>query len=267
MKKTCVLLVLSVCTMMLNAQTKKDAVLFTGNDMDQSYLLENNTIEVSFSEGVAMLKVGEVEKGTLDLTNGVAAELKTAYVLKANQEPETSNYYTTFFTEGSAFTVPTGVTAYAGVVETTGEDVDKFVMTSVGDIIHAGEPVILKAGENSVTLMPSGNTDKATEPNKLTGTENGIAEAGSNVYALSLGQNGVGFYLWEGGSIGANKAYLELGSNAKPLLFSFDDVTGIDQISTSPITNNGSMFNVNGMRVNGNYKGIVIMNGKKYIVK
>ena len=29
-------------------------------------------------------------------------------------------------------------------------------------------------------------------------------------YAMSLGQNGVGFYLWDGKPIGANKAYMTL---------------------------------------------------------
>ena len=43
--------------------------------------------------------------------------------------------------------------------------------------------------------------------------------------------------------------------------------TGIENVEAEGATQNGVMFNVAGQRVNGAAKGLVIKNGKKYIVK
>ena len=192
---------------------------------------------------------------------------KDAFKLTANQDPNhTSNYYSTFFTQKGAYKVPTSeAKAYIG--EVSG---DVLNLTDVGSIIHGGEPVILKATGSSITLMPSCNKVAASTENKLLGTEEGISNAKSNVYALSLGQNGVGFYLWEGKAIGANKAYLELpASSVKAFTFQFDDdPTGIEE--ASPISSPEEkelMYDLNGVRVDNSYKGVVIKNGKKVLQK
>ena len=63
-------------------------------------------------------------------------------------------------------------------------------------------------------------------------------------------------------------------SEAKPMEFDIklldDESTDIDDITVTrtPLRNSSeAIYNLNGMRVNGNYKGIVIKNGKKYVVK
>ena len=43
--------------------------------------------------------------------------------------------------------------------------------------------------------------------------------------------------------------------------------TGIDTIENGQINNNQEMYNLNGVRVNSKFKGVVILNGKKTIVK
>ena len=43
--------------------------------------------------------------------------------------------------------------------------------------------------------------------------------------------------------------------------------TGIENIEAEGAAQNGEMFNVAGQRVNGAAKGLVIKNGKKFIVK
>ena len=142
-------------------------------------------------------------------------------------------------------------------------------LADVGNIIHKSEAVILKATGSDITLMPSYNKAEASTGNVLEGTD--VAKTlGANQYALSLGQNGVGFYLWNGKSIGANKAYLTLdgSAGAKAFIFQFEDeeTTGIlkpvmDEKKDSPA------YNLNGVRVNDSYKGIVIKNGKKIYQK
>ena len=119
-------------------------------------------------------------------------------------------------------------------------------------------------------MMPSCNKAAASTESILKGTDEGKTLE-TNQYALSLGQNGVGFYLWEGKSIGAHKAYLTLPSSfgAKAFIFQFDDdPTGIEE--ASPISSpegEGAAYNLNGVRVDDSYKGIVIKNGKKIYQK
>ena len=260
-------LMLMVCSI-ASAQTKESAVLFSGTELDNSYLLTENVSVTFDSKGNGAIYTGETKVCDLDVTNTVTAEFKDAFKLKANQDPvNTSDYYSTFYTEGGAYKVPETAKAYAGKVET-----NVIKLTEVGSLIHKKEPVILKASTSEFTLMPSAIT--ATATNNLTGTEEGLTSAPENSYALSLGQNGVGFYLWEGKKIGANNAYLiwdgsEAG--AKAFTFKFDDgeVDAIHSInvndSSTGSETNDNLYNLNGLRVGKDYKGIVIVNGKKVI--
>ena len=45
------------------------------------------------------------------------------------------------------------------------------------------------------------------------------------------------------------------------------DLTGIKEVNNQNVVNNSQRYNLNGMRVNSNYKGIVIENGRKFIQK
>ncbi len=196
---------------------------------------------------------------------GIPCNWTKVFEVKANNEPKTENYYATFYSGTNAYEVPSGVTAYTGVAEG-----NVLNLTPVADgIIPATEPVILKATQSQVYLSYTTETGNKSDGNKLSGTDEATT-LGSNDYALSLGQNGVGFYLWSGKEIGANKAYLSLtaSAGAKAFTFQFDDgeTTGIlkpvmDEKKDSPA------YNLNGVRVNDNYKGIVIKNGKKIYQK
>ena len=191
----------------------------------------------------------------------------------ANQDPEHKQYYySTFYSGKKAYSVPEGVTAYTGAVDGS---VLKLTAIESG-IIPAGEAVILRlTTENNtatkklfdLTAMTTTATKSGT--NALTGTD--VATTlGVNEYTLSLGQHGVGFYLWEGKEIDAHKAYLTLESPtmAKAFTFIFDDgeTTAIEQPAING-KQSGDTYNLNGVRVNDNYKGIVIKNGKKVYQK
>lgn len=287
MKRTGIFAASLMCSVMLSAQTREAAVLFSGTELDESYLLAEE-VSVTFDEdGKALISLGVEDKKefVLDGKNTVTAEFKDAFNLTANQDPNnTNNYYSTFYTSEGAYKVKTPETAkaYIGAIKKSGtDDVLKLNETK---LIHQSEPVILRASQSNITLMPSCNEDSASTENVLLGTDEGIAEAGSNVYALSLGEKGVGFYLWNGKAIGKNKAYLTLddnddneGGNAKAFTFQFDngETTAIKEASpkSSPAstelsTGSGKdLYNLNGVRVNDSYKGIVIKNGKKVLKK
>jgi alpha-amylase len=45
------------------------------------------------------------------------------------------------------------------------------------------------------------------------------------------------------------------------------DPAGINEVSNTPSTSRGTYYNLAGQKVDKNYKGIVIVNGKKYLRK
>ncbi len=263
-----------ICTVMLmacsmaNAQIREAAVLFSDTKLDNSYLLTENVSVTFDSNGNGAIFTGETKVCDLDVTNTVTAEFKDAFKLKANQNPDKpTDFYSTFYTSEGAYKVPSEAKAYAGEVE-TGEEADVLKMTDVGSIIHKKEAVILRANQSEITLMPSCNKDSTSTKNALEGTDKGKTLT-TNQYALSLGQYGVGFYLWSGKSIGANKAYLTLENPTFASAFTFqfeDEITDINNPQL-PTLNSQPAYNLNGVRVNDSYKGIVIKNGKKIFNK
>ncbi|MCQ2083834.1 MAG: hypothetical protein MJY58_05010 [Bacteroidaceae bacterium] len=265
-----------VCTWCENIP---DAVIVTqpaNNQEEYCYLLEGEGVVFDIDGDIVGVLVDTEEKSgfTLAETADIDIYLAHTFTLTANQDPDsTDNYYATFFTRECAYILPDDVNAYIGTLGKY-KDADVLNLTPT-DTIHAGEAVILRvqpantAGKQTeITLMPSCNRRAASPDNKLTGTDVAIAALGATDYALTLGQNGVGFYNWNGRALGAHKAYLTLsGSQPAPLRsfgFRFDDgtTTGIPAaISDQP--QDDAIYNLQGQRVDGSYKGLIIKNGQK----
>ena len=226
---------------------------------------------VTFDEETVFFKVagGEETPYSLNAERPLVTVFAHTFKLKANQDPDhPEDYYSTFFTSEGAYKLPTtkvSAKAYTGTVD--GENLN---MTDAGSIIPQNEAVILKATGSSIVLLPSARQLEASSENDLEGTDKEM-QLGSNQYALSLGQNGVGFYLWDGKEIGANKAYLTLSeeADAKSFTFIFDDdpINAIQELTPAISESEEATYNLNGMRVGKDYKGIVIKNGKKVLMK
>lgn len=87
------------------------------------------------------------------------------------------------------------------------------------------------------------------------------------------------FIRTSGGTLGANRAYLRMptknltgvAANAKfSLSYDDDEATEISSIENSELrieNSDAPMYNLAGQKVSKNYKGIVIQNGKKYVVR
>lgn len=142
-----------------------------------------------------------------------------------------------------------------------------------------------KGEEYTIPVAASSSTDVTR--NKLIGVnsettidldndDDDIAD--SHIWVLMNGSDGVGFYYTTTTSftLGANTAYLgdletfkiPSGGSVKSLsLFGDDTATGIENVIDGNSDNSGAMYNLSGQRVNASYKGIVIKNGKKYLVK
>ena len=256
------------------ARYDADAILIgmsKGVDIDDSFLLLSATEEtvtvatVTFGEDDALIldiagKGGETVLYSLSEEKPLETSFAHTFRLTANQDPaKTDDYYSTFYTSEGAYKVPATAKAYIGEV-TKGEDIDVLNLTATADgLIPAGEAVILRATESDVLLMPSCRKDAASEDNMLLGSDSPMTLP-DNSYALSLGQHGVGFYDFSGYTLPAHKAYLTLAAASAGLRFSFGDATDIDVPVTATPAN---AYNLQGQRVDKNYRGIVIINGKK----
>lgn len=92
-----------------------------------------------------------------------------------------------------------------------------------------------------------------------------------NAYILSNGK----FYECSGGTLAAGKAYLVAAAWASGDAREYsivvdgsdDHTTSIDSINTQHPSTDSQRYNLAGQKVSENYKGIVIVNGKKYINK
>ena len=132
--------------------------------------------------------------------------------------------------------------------------------------------------EVTISAVASDATTSEIGDNLLKGTGNSTATPDKeNVYVFSWNGSDpstVGFYKASGnGELAAHKAYLDLSTaGAKTADFlSFDfggETTSINSIENGELrVENYDYYNLAGQKVNKDYKGIVIVNGKKYLRK
>ncbi len=190
--------------------------------------------------------------------------------ISANEDPDNKGtYYSTFYSNLESYAVPESFMAYRGEIS---DDGTKLNLTSVKDgIMLRGEGYILKGTASSGNMNVTANATNGNSGNILLGTD--VATTlGANDYAMTLGQYGVGFYPWDGKKIGANKAYMTLvadgtsQANAFILLFDEGTTTGINSVNENE-DENENIYNLNGVRVGKDYKGIIGKGGKKYFNK
>lgn len=161
-------------------------------------------------------------------------------------------------------TLPTGLTAYI----VTASSASSATLTAVSKV-KANTAVLLNGNADDYTLTVTEDEVTYSETNLLkVSTET----TGNGVYVLANGDDGVGFYQWTGGSLGAGRVYLDApASGARAFLaFSFEDeATGINTsfIDNGQLTIDNTVYNLNGQRVAQPAKGLYIVNGRKVIFK
>lgn len=161
------------------------------------------------------------------------------------------NGYSTFSSANA--TKVTGATAYYVKVD---GDVAKFTAVE-NNVVPANTGVVLKGTEGDVvTFAP--NAEVAAGDCDLTACVSGATVEKNTVHVLATKDGQTGFYLYNGASIGAGKAYLE-GSTAARIVF--DEETGINDINAEQ--NVEAIFNLQGQKMTEAKKGINIVNGKK----
>lgn len=195
-----------------------------------------------------------------------------------NVDGKGTTYWSTFYASNNRL-LPEGVTAYA--VKSNNDGRAQLVKVAEGgQVIPGCQGYLLStANENGFCLTPSdGEAVAAPVANLLMGSDEAKIFDDTSYKYYILGKSGedFGFY-WQKDTSGtkvnnaAHKAFLRVpaSSGAKFLSFTFgEETTGINGITASDAEQNGTaLYNLAGQRVAKGYTGLVIKNGKKYLVK
>ncbi|MCQ2255282.1 MAG: hypothetical protein MJZ29_07275 [Bacteroidaceae bacterium] len=207
------------------------------------------------------------------------------------ESPAHSNL--TFNVESAVLEIPVSAARYASFYDSSmayqvGEEATAYIFSKTEEklveiedgIIPANTGAVIKAakGDHYLTAV---NSTSVYSDNALLGTDYETqlpADESKKFYALTLNEENdlgsVGFYWMNptGAAFvnGAHKAYLviegeEAVAKAKAAYLFEDDATGISSVKNESTMQNA--YNLNGVRVNESYKGIVVKNGKKVLNK
>lgn len=149
----------------------------------------------------------------------------------------------------------------------------EIVMNEVEGVVPAGVAVLLKGkADTDYALTKADGWQNVTSDLKMSdGTITSTTSV--NVYGLATVDGQDGFYKAFGEQkIPAKCAYLEVANSANSAKFySLGDhsgsTTGITSVKNEAAGNNAPMYNLAGQSVDKGYKGIVIKNGKKIVLK
>lgn len=159
-----------------------------------------------------------------------------------------------------------GLTAYAVKVAT---DKSKVSATPFTGVVPAGKAVLVKgtAGQE-YTLTPATTAADETFDTDLLASDGTVTADGAQHFAFGTKNEESGFKLVKSGVvIPAKKGYLLISNAGAKEFFAFEgETTGISTVETAPATD-GNVYNMAGQRVSKNYKGLVIVGGKKYLNK
>lgn len=146
-------------------------------------------------------------------------------------------------------------------------------MTEVKGVVPAGVTVLLQGEANKdYALTKADGWQNVTSDLKMSdGTITSTDKA--NVYGLATVDGQDGFYKAPTDkTIPAKCGYLEVAQKAAgAAFFSLGDITGnttgIADVKAETVKADAQMYNLAGQKVGKGYKGIVIKNGKKMILK
>ena len=159
-----------------------------------------------------------------------------------------------------------GLNAYAAKLNET--------TVTLNDVteVPANKGIVLRGTENETYYVPVLASTDADVDTDLTGNATAAYNKdGEKYYYVLANKGGVeGFYEYTGtAAIPAGKAFFETSSKIAAgkfsIVFADDETDGIKAVSTK--VENGVRYNLAGQKVGADYKGIVIVNGKKYLNK
>ena len=163
-----------------------------------------------------------------------------------------------------------GLKAYAVKLNGAKDGVE---FTEIPGVVPAGVPVLLKGDANKEYALDKvdGWSPVSTDLKASDGTSASKDE--TTLYALSTVDGVTAFYPVKlKSAIPAKRCYLEVnGTSAKAAFFSlgtnFGETTGISSVENKVEKADAPVYNLAGQLVGKDYKGLVIKNGKKFVIK
>lgn len=163
-----------------------------------------------------------------------------------------------------------GLEAYAVKLNT---DKKTITLEKIDGVVPAGKAVLLKGTPSKSYRLTTGEGAVAEFDTDLK-VSDGTATSSDAVavYGLATVKGQDGFYKASSAQkIPAKCGYLEVAKTAGAAFFSLGDITGnttgIADVKAETVKADAQMYNLAGQKVGKGYKGIVIKNGKKMILK
>lgn len=170
-----------------------------------------------------------------------------------------------------------GLTAYT--VKLNG-DKTGIVMKEVEGVVPAGVAVLLKGEANKDYALPKDEggenvtSDLKLSDGTATSTDASTSTDPATLYALSTVGDVTAFYpVIKGSKITAKRCYLKVKSTSSSnaafysLGTNFGETTGISSVENKVEKADAPVYNLAGQLVGKDYKGLVIKNGKKFVIK
>lgn len=165
-----------------------------------------------------------------------------------------------------------GLKAYAVKLNDAKDGVE---FTEIPGVVPAGVPVLLKGDANKEYVLDKaeGGAPVYTDLKFSDGTS--ASTDAATLYALSTVDGVTAFYpVKKGSAIPAKRCYLEVVKDASAsnaafysLGTNFGETTGISSVENKVEKADAPVYNLAGQLVGKDYKGLVIKNGKKFVIK
>lgn len=153
------------------------------------------------------------------------------------------------------------------------DDKKTIEITKFDGVVPAGKVVLVKGtGNKSYRLTGSDSAGEAFDTDLKVSDGTVTSTDDKNIYGLATVDGQEGFYKASSAQkIPAKCGYLEVAKTAGAAFFSLGDITGnttgIADVKAETVKADAQMYNLAGQKVGKGYKGIVIKNGKKMILK
>lgn len=156
---------------------------------------------------------------------------------------------------------------------------DGVVFTKISGVVPAGVPVLLKGTADKEYALnkadggSSVSTDLKMSDGTATSTDASASTDAVTLYALSTVDGVTAYYpVKKNSKIPAKRCYLEVKSTSPKAAFyslgtNFGETTGISSVENKVEKADAPVYNLAGQLVGKGYKGLVIKNGKKFVIK
>lgn len=235
----------------------------TQNGLSITLRAGDETIEATRNDIVNVIGFPSVYEAKTRTIQFAIWEQSAIDVINTESLTTSAGGYATYSADYAVNYSELGLTAYTLTVD---ESKNTVTAKEFMGVVPAGKAVLVKGTpKTQYTLTPATTEGDATF---VTALVTGATTADGTQYGFTSVGGPAFKPVKAGEAIPAKKGYIVLSSSsAAKYAISFDgEATGIHTIEAASAAN-GSMYNLAGQRVDKAYKGIVIVNGKKYLNK